>query len=271
MKDSSILFIDESGKSSLAEKEDEPFLLTGVILDNKEIQAVEGFFSYIKRKYKIPQEKPFHSYEIFENPKKKLPDTQLLLLSPTLAEFISLIPIRIYIVIINKLQFKSALGIRSNDDFKGSEKRKEMRSYPYRIMASYLFAKFGEHLQKNKQIGQIFADSRRGADHQLLKTLNLCKEGVVPFRQEYTNMVKENVTALCFAEKGFLSGGLEITDLISYVSFIRVRRMISSATNIGLDKIWEEVKNKASVIELKEGSVRSFFGIKKGEVHKYLK
>ena len=39
------LFIDESGRSSLAEIESEPFVLTGVILENREIQTVEGFFS----------------------------------------------------------------------------------------------------------------------------------------------------------------------------------------------------------------------------------
>ena len=47
----STLFIDESGKSSLADQNNRPFLLTGVILDNQEIQTVEGYFNYIKLKF----------------------------------------------------------------------------------------------------------------------------------------------------------------------------------------------------------------------------
>lgn len=264
------LFIDESGKSSLAEVESEPFVLTGAILENREIQTVEGFFAYIKRKFGIPADKPFHSYDIYENPRTQLKDSDLLLLSNSLAEFISLIPIQIQIVLINKSDFKLALGIKSNDDFKGSADRKEMRNYPYRVMASFLFVMFGKYLEKNNSVGQIIADSRRGADHQLLKTLNLCKEGAVPFKEEYIKSIKKNLTALCFAEKGFLSGGLEVTDLISYVSFARYKRLLSQQAN-GLVSIWEKIKEKAIEDTVTEESVRKFFRIKKDEVHKYLK
>lgn len=264
------LFIDESGRSSLAEVESEPFVLTGVILENREIQTVEGFFSYIKRKFGIFIDKPFHSYDIYENPKSKLKDSDLLLLSNSLAEFISLIPIQIYLVIINKNEFKLALGVKTNEDFKGSAERKEMRNYPYRVMASFLFAMFGKYLEKDNSLGQIIADSRRGADHQLLKTLNLCKEGVVPFKEEYVKAVKNSLTALCFAEKGFLSGGLEVTDLISYVSFVRYKRLLSQQNN-GLMNIWEQIKKKAKENMITEELVRRFFNIKKDEVHKYLK
>lgn len=264
------LFIDESGKSSLAEVESDPFVITGVILENREIQTVEGFFSYIKRKFGIPVDKPFHSYDIYENPKTQLKDSDLSLLSNSLAEFISLIPIQIYLVLINKNEFKSALGIKSNDDFKGSTERKEMKNYPYRVMASFLFAMFGKYLEKNNSVGQIIADSRRGADHQLLKTLNLCKEGAVPFKEDYVKSIKKNLTALCFAEKGFLSGGLEVTDLISYTAFIRCKRLLSQQNN-GLMYIWEQVKKKANEYIISEERVRKFFNIKKDEVHKYLK
>lgn len=47
------LYIDESGKSSLLSDEKEPFIITGVILGDQEAIAVEGFFTYIKRKYGI--------------------------------------------------------------------------------------------------------------------------------------------------------------------------------------------------------------------------
>src|SRR5947209_3774202 len=122
MKDLSTLYIDESGKSSLVEITEEPFILTGVILDQEEKSPVEGFFNYIKRKYSINPNIPFHSYDIFENPEKRtLSDNDAASLLASLADFISLIPIKIYIAAINKKQFKSALGIASVDELKGSK------------------------------------------------------------------------------------------------------------------------------------------------------
>lgn len=272
MKNTATLFLDESGKASLAEKANEPFLITGVILNNDEVQTVEGFFNYIKRKYNLSLNKPFHSYDIFENPKTKLPPNETVPLSNTLADYISLIPIKTTVVVIDKEQFKKALGINSIDAFKGDSKRKEMKDYPYRVMVSYLFAIFALYLDQNNYIGQIIADSRRGADYHVLKTLSLCKEGIVPFKENVVKKaIRERLSAICFAEKGFLSGGLEITDLISYVSFFRARRLISSQKDLGIDVIWERIRETAKYVELDENAVKRFFGIKKDGVHKYLK
>lgn len=272
MKSTSTLYIDESGKSSLAKEENEPFILTGVILDNKESKTTEGFFTYIKRKFDIDLQKPFHSYHIYENPRTKLGNEHLLQLSNTLSEFISLIPIKIKIFEINKGLFKKALGIKSNMDFKGDRKRKELKDYPYRVMASGLFIWFENYLVKNDYIGQVIVDSRRGGDHQLLKTLNLCKEGHIPDIDKITShRITERITAVCFSEKNFLSGGLEITDLVSYTTFIRVRRLLTQHKSIGLDLLWKEINKKSKLVKIDGARVKRFFGIKKGEVHKYLK
>lgn len=269
MSDIATLFIDESGKSSLADNIAEPFLLTGIILENKELQTVEGFFNYIKRKFALPLTQPFHSYDIYENPKTRITTPKTV--SNSLAEFISLIPTTIIVAFIKKDEFRSILGINSNDDFKGTARRKEMKDYPYRILASYIFALFAKELEKRDCRGQILADSRKGGDYQLLKTLQLCKEGQIPYSKEFHRIVQNRVSAICFAEKGFLSGGLEITDFISYVSFFRVRRMISQAADLGFDTVWKSIREKTIVKHIDEASIRHFFNIKKGEVHKYLK
>lgn len=166
------LYLDESGKSSLAEKEDEPFIIAGVILDDSEVSAVEGYFNYIKRKYEIPLDKPFHSYHIFEYSQTKLDNKQLISLSKDLAEYISLVPITINITAISKSEFKSALGI---------------------------------------------------------------------------------------------------TDLVSYVSFFRARRILSKYDEIGVKKIWETIREKAEFRKFSKSDVRKFFDIKKDGVHKNLK
>lgn len=265
------LYLDESGKSSLAEKEDEPFIIAGVILDDSEVSAVEGYFSYIKLKFEIPLDEPFHSYHIFENTQTKLVDRQLTSLSENLAEYISLVPITINITVISKSEFKSALGISSLEDFKGHKKRKEMKDFPYRLMAAYHFGIFGKYLEDKNYIGQVLADSRRGGDSQLLKTLGLCKEMRVKFNQGYAETVRNRIQAISFAEKNFLSGGLEITDLISYVSFFRARRVLSKHKEIGITKIWKSIRQKAEFRRFSQTDVRKFFDIKKDGVHKNLK
>lgn len=265
------LFVDESGKSSLAEKANEPFLLSGVILDDQDKQIIEGFFGYIKLKYGIDKNKPFHSYDIFENPESKLNDNTLLSLSENLGEFISLIPIRAYIFVINKNVFRKSLGVKSLDDFKGSIERKEMKEYPYRIMSTKLFSEFGRYLESQDQIGQVIADSRRGADYQMVRTLSTIKENGVPIDPDSQRSIKHRLNAISFAEKGYLSGGLEITDLISYTSFIRARKQITAFSNVGIAKIWNQIKEKTQLREITDREIRKFFAIKKGEVHKYLK
>lgn len=268
----STLFIDESGKSSLADQENQPFLITGVVLDNTELGTVEGYFRYIKRKYNIPAKESFHSYHIYEHPGKKLPDSQLILLSQNLADFIDTIPIDINVVYIDKQEFRSALGVKTLDDFKGSKERKEMKDFPYRALASFLFGCFGKYLDEKGHIGQIIADSRKGGDYQLLKTLHLCKEKVIPFNPGYREAVKDRVTAICFAEKGFLSGGLEITDIISYISYHRIKRLILANKSKGSDLLWKAIrKRKKMFVKIDKNKVRRFFNLKKGEVHKYLK
>ena len=265
------LFVDESGKASLADQLNRLFILTGVILDNSEIQTIEGFFNYIKLKFKLPQTQTFHSYDIFENPKTKLSDTALVNLSKNISEFISLIPVKFHIAWVIKNQFRSALGVKSFNDFKGSPERKEMKDYPYRVAATYIFAKFGEHLERSGAIGQIIADSRKGGDHQLLKTLDLCKEKAVSVKDKYHEAIKNKISAICFAEKGFLSGGLEVADIASYITFNRAMRKMSVAKVTGVDKIWEQIKPKAKIAEINQDSVRRYFKLKPGEVHKCLK
>jgi hypothetical protein len=270
----STLFIDESGKSSLVEKANEPFLLTGVILDTEEITPVEGFFNYIKRKHEIELSHPFHCYDIFENPRSKLTDTKAKAVIGSIAEFISLIPIKIMVISIDKAEFRKALGVKSDEDLKGSKERREMREYPYRIMSSILFKWFADYLETTGGIGQIIVDARRGGDYQLLKTLNLCKDPNGPLDKKSAQLIKDRCNAICFAEKNFLSAGLEITDLVSYVSFFYSRRLLSSMNSINLRRVWQQIKSVLEgkdLYKLNAKEVKVFFKVGSDGVHKYLK
>lgn len=268
----STLFIDESGKSSLLSNEKEPFIMTGVILDNEEIDAIEGFFTYIKRKYGIDETKPFHSYHIFESEDTKLSDSKLLELSKTLAEYISLIPMKITILKIDKKVFKESIGLEDEEQCKGSKRKKDIPELPYKVLASQLFVWFANYLEENNHIGQVIADSRRGGDHQLLETFHLCQEGhLSQIKEEVSELIKGRVTAICFADKNFLSGGLEITDLISYVTFFRVRELLKQNEGIGIPLIWEKIRDKKVLEELTDNNIKEILGIGEDGVYKDLK
>lgn len=270
----STLFIDESGKSSLLDLKYNQFILTGVILDDEDVKTVEGFFTYIRKKYKISIDRPFHSYDIFEDiSTEELTPKEKLTLVETLADFINIIPIHIKIVSINKLNFRKTLGIKSNKDFSASQNSRELKEFPYRIMAAKLFLWFAEYLQKTESIGQIIVDAKKGSDDQLIKTLNLCKEYCGPLKPNESTLINKKCTAICFADKSFLSGGLEITDFISYTSFFHVRKSMSEMNYIKLSNVWKIIRNiieDNKVVKLSDSEVRIFFGIKKDGVHKYL-
>ena len=270
----STLFIDESGKSSLSADTSEPFILTGVILDEDDIKTVEGFFNYIKRKYGIDTTLPFHSYELLEKPETKIEAGKAKGLLKTSADFISLIPIQIRLIEIDRENFKKALGIKSNNDFKNDSERKEIKEFPYRIMSAKLFTWFADYLKKCEGIGQIIADARRGGNNQLLKSLDYCRDPEGPLGEELSTLIKERCNAICFAEKNFLSGGLEITDLISYTSFFHARRKMNSMKDVSLPTVWKEIKDRLpdhDLTVLKEEEIKKFFDIGSDGVYKSLK
>lgn len=268
------LFLDESGKSSLTAKTNEPFILTGVILNDEEINTIAGFFEYIKRRFGFDLNEPFHSYETFEKLESRLSVQKGKLLVKTLADFLSLIPIRIYIVSIDKSDFKKSLGVSSNNDLKGSRERNEIKQFPYQIMSAYLYKWFASCIRKKDNIGQIITDSRRGADYQLITSLSWAKDPNGPLPLQSQKLIQDKCNAICFADKSFLSGGLEIADLISFVSFFNARSNMNSMDHIRLNLIWKEVKNKLrrkKIHRLSNSEIRQFFKIPVNEVYKYLK
>lgn len=270
------LFLDESGKSSLASEQAEPFILTGLIIEKRDINTIEGFFRYIKRKYSINTNSPFHSYDIFEHPfEKKLPDYKLKKLSNDLCDFIEIIPIKILILQIDKKLFKSALGIKSLDDFKKNSSTKKMHEFPYRILFTYQLRWFAETLAtKEGSWGEIITDSRRGSDKNLIDALEQAKQPESILDPKIKKIIKDRCTGIRFVNKSYLSGALELTDFISYVSFFRTRQLLKTVKAIGLMNVWRKIKNKLpkrKISKITKKEIQSFFLVGKDGVHKYLK
>lgn len=274
-KSKSTLFLDESGKATLTDPKYDVFLLTGIILDDEEVNNIESYFSYIKRRFDLNENEPFHSYDIFEGPKRNSLDRNKKLAS-LIADFIETIPAEITICVVDKPGVKQGLGVTSDQQFKGENKLKknEVKESPYKIAASTLFHRFAKHLNNQNRTGMIITDSRRGADAQLLKTLELCKLESGPLKEESTGLVKDHVSAICFAEKNYLSGGIEIADLISYTLFFELRNMRDTGKKLGLDELRKVIKQKikkGNYYSIGEKETRKFFKLKKNEVHEGLK
>ncbi len=252
--------------------------MTGVILENTDTDTVAGFFNYIKLKYGLNPLKPFHSYHIFEDdsPKNtvKIQDTKTAKqLMAHLGDFISVIPIKICIVSVDKSEFRVALGVTSIKDFSGTAERKRMREFPYEVMSAKLFTWFAQHLDDDA-VGGIFVDARRGGEKELIIALNSFRDPKGPLDNATSKLIDEKCTALCFAEKNFLSGGIEIADFISWTAFFHARRTMNTMDHLKLSTTWKKIKSKLdgqSIMKIGKSEVRKFYKISRNGVHKYLK
>lgn len=175
---------------------------------------------------------------------------------------------------IDKRKFKKALGIKNLDDLKGSQERKQLKDFPYRLMFAYFLAWFAKNLQNDGDIGDIICDSRHGADKNMIDTMDFSISPDCTLSGEIKAVIKNRCAAICFAKKSFLSGSLELTDLLSFVSFFRARKMLTKVSHLGLNLVWKAIKSKMEknkIIMISEKEVRKFFGIAQRGVHKYLK
>lgn len=258
-------YIDESGIASLTDLTCDKFILTGVIIDDKEDVQLSAYFNFIKRKYKIPEDNSFHTYDLFENKKYEfyLKNNDALKLAESLAEFIKISPIRSLCLFLNKNDLRNFLGIKDNSYFKGegSSNRKRDKDIGYEMLATKIFLWFGKCLnQNNGASGKIIVESRQNLDYAVLKSYLLCKQSN-RFKTKRLNKASssfgKNVSAVNFESKIGLCGGLEIADLISYISSLSIKKQISSNEKRGIPILWDAIKeilekNKIQTVELSE-------------------
>jgi len=250
------IYIDESGIACLTDITESKFILTGVILDHEEEAQVAAYFNFIKRKYGIPEDNPFHAYDLFGNRHSKfyLSDVMIQNLSISLAEFIRISPLKSLCLSIDKEGLKRFLKIKDNSYFEGVRKRD--KEIPYEMLAIKILLWFGNYLnQKGKASGKIIVESRQNLDYATLKAYFSCKQEnnfrTKRFR-ESSVFFKENVGSIGFENKIGLCGGLEIADLISYISFLSVKKQISQHEQRGVPVLWEAIKETLEKNKIQE-------------------
>jgi len=261
-----ILYLDESGCSSLTDYVSKKFLLTGVMIDTKEDIEISAYFNFIKRKYGIPVNYPFHSHDIFENKRSPsyLTNTNAKDVISSLAEFIDITPIKFKVFMLNKNKLRRFFGFK-RDSFKGIPRdRRKDKEIGYDILASRLIFWFAHELEKKSAKGEIVADSRRKSDVILLDSYLNCQMSSSFNESDISILAREarnNITSIKFEKKTGLCGGLEIADLISYVSFLAENNRLKKSSAKNISVLWKVVKKnmlRGAIQEIREDSFEKY-------------
>lgn len=253
------LFIDESGKPDLLDKKYKNFILTGITIPNTELDIASGYFSFIKRKYNLPESIPFHTYDLLENPNSKylFTEAQSKMFVRSMIEFLELVQFKIVIIRTNKPVFIKKYRIRE-EMLKGSQENKKRNGIVYLLSALTIFEKFALDLENGDENGTIHADSRKYLDNQLLKAFIDIKEPMLKGRNPNLSAVAaRRLCSIEFADKTALSSGLELADFISYVAFAKLERKLA---RFRLQRVWKLIKSKlegGDFITLKDLLIRS--------------
>lgn len=246
MSDFQHLFIDESGKSELRNTSYKDFILTGVLIGNSELPIISGYFSFIKRKYKLAQNVPYHSYHLLEDPHSpyRLKTRQIPMFMESMKEFLQLIPLTIYIIHTDKDEFRRVHKI-SQTDLVGSQENKNRNGVLYYLSSLEMFSRVVRRLEILQAQCGIHTDSRKYLDAQLLKAFIDIKEQTFHARNgNQPNNTSDIASRLCsieFANKTALSAGLELTDFVSYVVFASIRGQLK---RLHVDRVWPCIQRK---------------------------
>lgn len=244
MNNKILLFLDESGKPDLDDHTYRHFLLTGVLIPESEQEIVSGYFSYIKRKYSLPLNKPFHTYELLENPKTKLGNEDVKNFVMSMSEFLKTCPIQVFFIHTDKYKFqkkfKKELEITKNTI------RNNNKGTIYFLSSYKQFQLFTNYLKKRNATGNIYADSRYNQDRDILDAYlkirdRQLKGGKINL---YGERSQKLLTSLTFANKFSLTGGLELTDFISFTTFAKIQRKLTQFNDLKLYKSWEAINSK---------------------------
>lgn len=257
-------FIDESGIADLTDRKYKNFILTSAVVDNAELETVYGYFSLIKRKYGLPEEIPFHSYDLLENPTSKLSTKQAKLFIKSMCEFIELVPMTISAFHVKKESFINDFNI-TNEDLRGSKNNKEKRGLLYYLAAIGQMRLFIEDLNDSDSLGYIHADSRTYQDRDLLEAFLHIKQRKIKGNVDntYYDEAKKRLVSITFADKSALSSGIQLADFASFIIFMHLERKMSSFNEIGLNNVWRNLKDKINIVNLVD-----YYG--KEEIEKYL-
>lgn len=252
-RDNFSMFIDESGIADLTDERYKHFILTSITAPDSELDSISGYFSFIKRKYELEEDFPFHTYDLLENPDSdiRLTPAQAEKFVDSMCEFIDLTPLNILVIHTDKDSFIDDFSI-TEDDLKGSKENKEKRGIIYYLSSLLKMEHFTKFLKDKDAYGGVYADSRTYQDRDLLEAfINIkqkLKKGAI--KNKYYEESRKRLNSITFADKNRFSSGIQLVDFISFVVFARFARKLNSFDEIGLRKVWTKIKDEAKIKNL---------------------
>lgn len=264
------LYIDESGVANLCDYQSRFFILSAVAIEEKIVKELAAYFSYIKKRYALPDENNLHAVGLFEDKKSDfyLGAAKCKNFCKSVGEFIETSPFAISVSCLDKSILREILKMPDRYEFRGSKDHGEDKDIGYEILARKIFLGYAQFLKKSKSYGSITAESRRGADHRLLKTF-LYSQEPNQFNhnsrlQVYAKELRDRVFSMSFENKKGLNAGLEIADLISYLVNKKVNRKLASLGSRGGNILWRAIEKRSDFHSL---SPEAFDKFAKDRIH----
>lgn len=273
-----LLYLDESGTSSIGSvvpSEHKFFVLAGAIIEDRADKEMSAYLSHIKRRYDLSDGESFHAVELFEGA-KLISAPKAMKVAESLSEFLITFPMKLKVVALNRNDVRKAVGAPSNYGFKGSKDHKEDKEVGYEILTRELIFWFARFLKSKQAIGHIVAESRRHNDVVVLKTFLSAGESN-NFRPEqillkkWSEAAKSHVASITFENKKGLEGGLEIVDITSYISRLKLKRQLNDNKHRGTVILWDAVRKKMEERQIKILNQSGFRRVAPDRIYKVAK
>lgn len=268
------LCIDESGTASIGITRNRFFLLTAVVISPDQQELSSLLFTKWRKKHLVNPSKSFHAADFFEDFEDDYRKPELKILRHfkaavnELVTILSIVDFKAKVYFVDLPGLRKKIGVRNVPEFKdektldGPQKmdyrrsRKQFEEYlkihhkgnkntPYTLP---LLETFKYHLHfleeeekqdifKRKHKGFISFESLSGADVKPVGTFHKYKDKI---GSEYG----ERIIGINFPTKNSLDGGIELADLISYISCqtLRSKRRLYGEMLGITDKRKQEIK-----------------------------
>lgn len=246
------MYIDESGISNLA-NDSKYFVLSSIIVEDKVDGDLSAYLRHLKRRYSFKQDVSLHAFDLFEKKDHELyisDNKKCKEFTASIAEFIENTPFKASVLYLDKDELRKKLKAPSGYSFKGSKKHKADKELAYEILARKLIFTFAHILKKEKAIGSIVAESRRGADAVLLNTYLDTQDPQVfiksPRIKKQAEISRDRIHSICFAGKKSLKESLELVDIVSYCGYNELVKRFPThrSDSRGIKRMWERIKKR---------------------------
>lgn len=220
------LFIDESGDASLNNL-GKDFFLGAVIIERSDYDIIQGYMRLLKRNFFVDDYKVLHATDLFERPY----NSYRKLYSPSsrgvnafiheLRGVLDTIPFHSCIYHVDKDTLRKKLG------YKPAKGRKTLGiniDLPYELTSQQAIFDFTDFLKAKKSTGEIVIESRMHRDGNFVTYFDNTRKpnfrGGIP-NPKYKDVLK-SIPSLFILNKDAGNVGLEIVDLVSYITYRKI-------------------------------------------------